>query len=315
MKKTLVIIAARGIGDLIYHLPLLRSLYESYKEKLIILSNKVNHSKEVYKFETFYKEIIEFENTRFSFFKTLKTIKNLKNIINKCNVDQLILTASPRRLMLPVYLSNVKEKIIFGKGNFLFSKDNKYQHLTHAEKIIKYTDDLNLPVKSKNFFLTSNQIVEKDQDSSNTVKLFITLDSHHDQNNWSLKNYITIISKIIQHNVKIFINFSPPKLYFLDQIPKKIINSNKIKFTHNENILEIMNIINSCTFVIGNETGPICLGASLKKEVHSIYLPIHTKPESQIISSKTHYYNTDKEKEIDIIEKIINSILKKLFHD
>ena len=54
MKKTLVIIAARGIGDLIYHLPLLRSLYESYKEKLIILSNKVNHCKEVYKFETFY---------------------------------------------------------------------------------------------------------------------------------------------------------------------------------------------------------------------------------------------------------------------
>ena len=71
MKKILVIIAARGIGDLIYHLPLLRSLYESYKEKLIILSNKVNHSKEVYKFETFYKEIIEFENTRLSFFKTL----------------------------------------------------------------------------------------------------------------------------------------------------------------------------------------------------------------------------------------------------
>ena len=291
MKKTLVIIAARGIGDLIYHLPLLRSLHESYKEKLIILSNKVNHSKEVYKFETFYKEIIEFENTRFSFFKTLKKINNLKNIINKCNVDQLILTASSRRLMLPVYLSNVKEKII------------------------KYTDDLNLPVKSKDFFLTPNQIIEKDQDSSNTVKLFITLDSHHDQNNWSLKNYITIISKIIQHNVKIFINFSPPKLYFLDQIPKKIINSNKIKFTHNENILEIMNIINSCTFVIGNETGPICLGASLKKEVHSIYLPIHTKPESQIISNKTHYYNADKEKEIVIIEKITNSILIKLFHD
>ena len=51
MKKSLVIIAARGIGDLIYHLPLLRSLYESYKEKLIIISNKVNHSKEIYKYE------------------------------------------------------------------------------------------------------------------------------------------------------------------------------------------------------------------------------------------------------------------------
>ena len=213
MKKSLVIIAARGIGDLIYHLPLLRSLYESYKEKLIIISNKVNHSKEIYKYETFYEKIIYFENTRFPFFKTLKTIINLKNLINQFNADQLILTGSPRRLMLPVYLSNVKKKIIFGEGSFLFSKDKKYQHLTHAEKITKYTDDLNLPVKSKNFFLTSNQIIEKDQDNNNTVKLFITLDSHHDQNNWSLKNYITIISKIIQHNVKIFINFSPPKLY------------------------------------------------------------------------------------------------------
>ena len=44
-------------------------------------------------------------------------------------------------------------------------------------------------------------------------------------------------------------------------------------------------------------------------------MPVHTKPESQIISSKTHYYNADKEKEIDIIEKITNSILIKLFHD
>ena len=312
MKKSLVIIAARGIGDLIYHLPLLRSLYESYKEKLIIISNKVNHSKEIYKYETFYEKIIYFENTRFPFFKTLKTIINLKNLINQFNADQLILTGSPRRLMAPVYLSNVKKKIIFGEGNFLFSKDKKYQHLTHAEKIIKYTDDLNLPVKSKNFFLTSNQVIEKARDSNNAVKLFITLDSHHDQNNWDLKNYITMISKIIQHNVKIFINFSPSKLYFLDQIPKKIINSNKIKFTHNKNILEIMNIINSCAFVIGNETGPICLGASLKKEVHSIYLPIHTKPESQIIKGKVFYYNVNEENDETIINKIMSSVLKKI---
>ncbi len=312
MKKSLVIIPARGIGDLIYHLPLLRSLYESYKEKLIIISNKVNHSKEIYKYETFYEKIIYFENTRFPFIKTLKTIINLKNLINQFNTDQLILTGSPRRLMAPVYLSNVKNKIIFAEGNFLFFKNNKYQHLTHAEKIIKFTDDLNLPVKNKNFFLTSNQIIEKGQYNNSSVKLFITLDSHHDQNNWKLKNFITIISKIMQYDVKIFINFSPSKLYFLDQIPKKIINSNKIKFTHNENILEIMNIINSCTFVIGNETGPICLGASLKKEVHSIYLPIHTKPESQIIKGNVFYYNAKEENDETIINKIMSSVLKKI---
>ena len=311
MKKTLVIIAARGIGDLIYHLPLLRSLYESYKEKLIILSNKVNHSKEVYKFETFYKEIIEFENTRFSFFKTLKTIKNLKNIINKCNVDQLILTASPRRLMMPVYLSDVKEKIIFGQGKFFFTKDNKYQYLTHADKIMKYTENLNLPTKIKNFNLTKSNFKSIDE-TKKKPHIFINLDSHHDQNNWNIKNYVNIISQLLIYDLKIYINFSPTKLYFLKLLPEEIINSNKVTLTHNKTISEIMQIINLSDSVIGNESGPICLAASFKKEVHSIYLPIHTKPESKIISNKTIYYNTEKESDEVIINKIMKSLLRRI---
>ena len=308
MKKILVIIATRGIGDLIYHLPLLRSLYESYKEKLTILSNKVNHSKEVYKFETFYKEIIEFENTRFGFFKTLKTIKNLRNIINKCNVDQLILTSNSRRLMTPVYLSDVKEKIIFGQGKFFFTKDNKYQYFTHADKIVKYTEDLNLPIKVKNFHLTQSNL--KNIDNFKKKLIFVNIDSHHDQNNWNIKNYINIIFQLLSYNINIYINFSPSKLHLLKLLPKKIINSDKVALTYNKTISEIIQIINLSDSVIGNESGPICLAASLKKEVHSIYLPIHTKPESKIISNKTIYYNTEKESDEIIISKIMNSLLR-----
>ena len=311
MKKTLVIIAARGIGDLIYHLPLLRSLYESYREKLIILSNKVNHSKEVYKLENFYKEIIEFENTRFPFFKTLKVIKNIKNIINKCNVDQLILTANSTRLMIPVYLSNVKNKIIFGKGSFFFNKNNKYQNLTHADKIMRYTEDLNLSNKINNFFLTKPNF--KNIDNFQKKHIFINIDSHHDQNNWNIKNYINIIFQLLSYDINIYINFSPSKLHFLKLLPKEIINSNKVTLTHNKTISEIIQIINYCDSVVGNESGPICLAASFKKEVHSIYLPIHTKPESQIISDKTIYYNAEKESDETITIKIMNNLLSKFY--
>ena len=173
MKKSLVIIPQRGIGDLIYHLPLLRSLYESYNQKLFILSNKVNHAKEVYKYETFYEEIIYFENTRFPLFKTIKTIINFKNLINQFNVEQLILTGSPRRLIVPVLLSNIKEKIIFGKGKFIFTKDKKYQHLTSSEKIMRYTEKLNLPIKNSNFFLREidlNKTEENNYQKKNIYK-------------------------------------------------------------------------------------------------------------------------------------------------
>jgi len=213
MKKSLVIIPQRGIGDLIYHLPLLRSLYQSYNQKLFILSNKVNHAKEVYKYETFYKEIIYFDNTRFPLFKTIKTIINFKNMINRFNVEQLILTASPRRLLIPVLLSNIKEKIIFGKGKFVFTKDKKYQYLTSSEKIMKYTEKLNLPIKNSNFFLKKIDL-NKTEENNYKKKIFINLDSHHNQNNWNINNFIKIIKQILLHDIKIFINFSPSKLFF-----------------------------------------------------------------------------------------------------
>ena len=310
MKKNLVIIAARGIGDLIYHLPLLRSLYECYNQKLTIISNQVNHAKEVYKFEDFHNEIIEFENTRFSILKTLKAIINFKNLINKYNADQLILTDSPRRLMAPVYLSNAKKKIIFGGGKLVFTKDKKYQSLTHAEKIMKYTESLNLPTIKKDFFLSKPNFSIKND--VRKFKIFINLDSHHDQNNWNIKNYIEIINKILSYNVKIFLNFSPNKLHFLNLLPNEINNSDKVFFTYKNTILEIMEKVYNSDIIIGNESGPICLGASYQKEVHSIYLPIHTRPESEMINKKTFYYNTEKENDEVIKNKIINNLLRKI---
>ena len=73
-----------------------------------------------------------------------------------------------------------------------------------------------------------------------------------------------------------------------------------------------MQIINLCDFVIGNESGPICLAASYKKEVHSIYLPIYTQPESRVINNKTFYYNTEKESDEVIINKIMKNLLEKI---
>jgi len=309
MKKNIVIIAARGLGDLIYHLPLLRSLYESYNEKLIIISNKVNKSKDVYRNETFYEKIIYFDNTRFPILKAIKTIIELKNLINQFNAERLILTGSPRRLIIPVYLSNAKEKIIFGSGKFLFNKDIKYKHLSYSEKIMNYTENLNLPIKNNDFFLR-NHGLKKIEETNFKKKIFLSLDSHHDQNNWDIKNYIKIMNKILlNNNIKIFINFSPSKLFFFNLLPKEIVNSEKVTFTDKKNISEIIEIINSCDFIIGNESGPVCLGASLKKEVHSIYMPIHTTPESKIINNKTFYYNTDKEDDQTIINKIINRVI------
>ena len=304
-KKILVIIGARGIGDLIYHLPLLRSLHKTYGQKLVILSNKVNQSKEVFKNENFMEKIIEFDNYKYGIYQTLVNIFKFKKIINRLNVKYLVLTANYRRLILPVLLSNAKVKYIFGTGIFKINKDRSLDHLTISERLVKYTNELNLKVKINNFFLTSQNL--KSSRKMSKKKIFINIDSHHDQNNWPIKNYLILINSLIKKN-KIFVNFSPKKKYFLKKFPEDLINSKNIKFTYKKKISDIVKIIYQSDVVIGNESGPICLGASLKKKVHAIYLPVHTKPESKIIFKENKYYNATKISPKNIIRKICKLI-------
>ena len=304
-KKTLVIIGGRGIGDLIYHLPLLKSLYESNNNKLIILSNKINQSKKVFKNENFYEKIIEFDNNRQSIFKTIKNIFFLTGQINEFKVDEVILTSHTSRLNIPVFLSNVKDKKIFSSGKFFFNKDKSLSHLSVSEKILKQSIDLNFLANKKDFYLSEGEVDPKLQESS--LNIFISIDSHHDHNNWGIESFIKIIEKlIIKKNV--FVNFSPKKLYFLKFFNENLLNSKNLIFTHTETISRIIQIIQSCDIVIGNESGPVCLGASLKKKVHSIYSPIYTKPESQIIDPNNNYYNSNDNSSEEIIDKILRSI-------
>jgi len=301
-NKIAVIIGARGIGDLIYHLPLLKSLYQSYNEELIIFSNKANKAKEVFKDEKFFKKIIYIDNHRYNPLVTIINSFKFKSFLNSYKIERIILTSNAKRLILPVLMSNAKIKNFFGTGKFLLTKDKKNDHLTVSERLLKYTAELDLPKKIWDFNLTINS-----QNIENKKNIFISVDSHHDQNNWGLVNYLKIINALKKDH-KIFLNFSPNKKeilkFFLD---RKIFFKN-IVFTHKKNISQIIEIIKKCQYVVGNESGPVCLGASFRKKVHAIYLPIHTKPESKIIFKKNKYYNASKIKPNFIIKKIINSI-------
>ena len=301
-NKIAVIIGARGIGDLIYHLPLLKSLHQSYNEKLIIFSNRANKAKEVFKDEKFFKKIIYIDNHRYNPLITIINSFKFKSFLNSYKIERIILTSNAKRLILPVLMSNAKIKNFFGTGKFLLTKDKKNDHLTVSERLLKYTAELDLPKKIWNFNLTINS-----QNIENKKNIFISVDSHHDQNNWGLVNYLKIINALKKDH-KIFLNFSPNKKeilkFFLD---RKIFFKN-IVFTHKKNISQIIEIIKKCQYVVGNESGPVCLGSSFRKKVHAIYLPIHTKPESKIIFKKNKYYNALKIKPNFIIKKIINSI-------
>ena len=119
-----------------------------------------------------------------------------------------------------------------------------------------------------------------------------------------------LTKKLLKAKYKIYLNFSRNNIHYLKIFKKNFKNNNLIEYTYKKSISEIISIIDTTTHVIGNESGPVCIGASLRKKVHSIYCPINTKPESKIITNNISCYNSNLISKNKIIEKILNSIIE-----
>ena len=290
--KIVLVIPYRGIGDLIFHIPLIRGLSKKYNSKITLITNKVNKAKNLLKNE---KSIQEIEYISFQRENQIKNSFLFYKKINSFKSDICILTAPTRRLIIPLIFSNSKKKIYFKKDN---TRDlSKY--------IIKQSK-IELP----NIQFHKNYLLKLKKNKISKKNIFISIDSRHDSNNWSLIYYIELIKQILKKKStsKIFINFDPSKVKTFKKILDLFKNEKKIFFTYSSNFNELITIMNNCSLIIGNESGPICIGAALKKKVFSIYYPKHTNKSSKTIYNKVKFFNSDKISS----QKIIFNILKNI---
>ena len=146
--KILVISAYRGIGDLIFHLPLFRYLNKKFKTKINLITVHNTKAKYILKKEKIISKIVYGDFNRQ---QILKKIVNLTSEINKFKSDLAVLTASSKRLRASLIISNAKKKIYFSKSKendlskYIFNETKKKFQSSKLEKNYK----LNLNVKSK----------------------------------------------------------------------------------------------------------------------------------------------------------------------
>ena len=261
-NKIAVIIGARGIGDLIYHLPLLKSLHQSYNEELIIFSNRANKAKEVFKDEKFFKKIIYIDNHRYNPLVTIINSFKFKSFLNSYKIERIILTSNAKRLILPVLMSNAKIKNFFGTGKFVFTKDKKNDHLTattasHLLVSMNYSsnfdqnDYLNYCKKIDKKFSFSEEELNKLNFKNGRNKLIsnVTANEIKDQN--ELKNLLIkqienrvrwreSVINMIKNDVGHFIEIGPGKV--LSGLVKRISKDVKIDTINNQSDIENLKI-------------------------------------------------------------------------
>ena len=288
--KIVLVIPYRGIGDLIFHIPLIRGLSQKYSSKIFILTNKVNKAKNLLKNE------ISINRIEYISFQRENQIKNsllFYKKLNSFNSDISILTAPTKRLIIPLIFSNSKKKIYFKKDKIKDLSKYIIKQAKNEFSNVKFNNDYSLKFNKSN---------------KKSKNIFISIDSRHDSNNWDQTYYIELIKKIKKKKLsnKIYINFDPSKTKTFKTIINIFKNEKKVNFTYLVKFDELIKIMNNCSHVIGNESGPICIGAALKKKVLSIYYPKHTNKSSKTIFHKVKFFNTD----IISSKKIIFNILK-----
>ena len=287
--KILVISAYRGIGDLIFHLPLFNYLNKKFKTKINLITVHNTKAKYILKKEKTISKIVYGDFNRQ---QILKKIVNLTSEINRFKSDLAVLTAPSKRLRASLLISNAKKKIYFSKLNekdlskYIYKETKKQFQISKLEK---------------NYKLNLNIISNK----NNKKNIFLNIDSFHNQNNWGQENYLKLISRLLEKKYKLFINFSPRNKEKFNLILKKLNNKSKINFTYNKNFNEVLKIIQACNYIIGNESGPICIGAALRKKVLSIYNPLTTPKSSKIIYKKIKYINSRNVNSKTIHKKIL----------
>ena len=292
-KRIILVIPYRGIGDLIFHIPLIRGLYRKYKSKILIITNSANKAQFILRKETSIKKIIYVN------FQRENQIKNSYLFLRKVNefkADICILTAPSKRLIIPLLITNVKKKIFFKKNKVKDLSKYIIKQSINQFRNIDFKKEYNLTLKKK---------------KNKNYSVFLSIDSHHDHNDWEEDNFINLTEKLLKNKKikKIFVNFSPTKIKRFSKIYKKFIRKKKIFFTYNKKFNKIIDTISNCSIIIGNESGPACLGASFGKKVFSIYNPKHTPNlSSKIINKKIVYLNSKKFQPEVIIKKITKNI-------
>ena len=314
IKTIVVIIPHRGLGDVIYHLPLLKTLYKNYNTRITIISNKANKSKDILREEDFLKKIIYFNFNRTNFFNYILKFIKLRRILNGLNAEILILTDPSKRLVIPIFFCKAKIKIYLGVKTFkefLFSK-KIFRQIPLASHLLNLIKSLKLNNPEYSFKLSKYWNKKKINNDRPLKKpyIFFNLDSHHNQNNWNVRGFKKIIDKI--KNTTVFINTSPNNFKFFRNDLNKYVDKSNIIFTSKFSVTKLIKILSNCKIIIGNESGPICIGAALNKKVISIIAEKTTKPESKIISTNIKYFNSTKLNENIIINSIYRNILRNI---
>ncbi len=276
MKKNVAIIVPhKGIGDIIFHNSLIKSISKHHQKKIILFSNKSTKADLIYNKNKYIKQVVYIDLKRpkkiFYIFKIICITLNL----SKYKINELYYTGNSKWHKISFKLLSILKKIdlkyIKRKKKFIISHLNDLMRKYSIKNLKSY--HLNMPLVLSRSFLNKTKRLKKPW-------VFLSIDTSEDQIQIPKNTLIKIINKVKKKYNTVFINTSRKNSY-----KTKFIKNIKIIKTSSFNILEINFLIKNSNLFIGNESGPAVM-ASISCKKNIIFLDKYVIPESKKIPNK-----------------------------
>ena len=253
MNKGLIIQTRPGVGDLCMFLPYIHQIKEHNKDfAFTLVTKKRTAAKQILKYDQSINQIVYLEDETIVTTKSkINNFFKLLNFIKKNNFSKIYIMHFSIFWFLLAKISGIKNIYKYG-----ILKKNVDIYLNALEQNKRWLQDPNLSSQTK--------IVYPQNNSKNNNQIIIGIGSSGPTKKWPIENYIELIKKINDRNIKFYLAGGNNEIE--NQIANKIINEikeNRIESLCSLSIEEIMPIINSSKLYIGNDTGFMHLSAGL----------------------------------------------------
>jgi heptosyltransferase-2 len=253
MNKGLIIQTRPGVGDLCMFLPYIQQIKEHNKDfAFTLVTKKRTAAKQILKYDQLINQIVYLEDETIATTKSkINNFFKLLNFIKKNNFSKIYIMHFSIFWFLLAKISGIKNIYKYG-----ILKKNVDIYLNALEQNKRWLQDPNLSSQTK--------IIYPQNNSKNNNQIIIGIGSSGPTKKWPTENYIELIKKINDKNIKFYLAGGNNEIE--NQIANKIINEikeNRIESLCSLSIEEIMPIINSSKLYIGNDTGFMHLSAGL----------------------------------------------------
>jgi heptosyltransferase-2 len=309
MSKGLIIQTRPGVGDLCIFLPYIQQIQKyNANFNFTLITKKRSSAKHILEYETpsiktIYLEdkILKMTSSKFiNFFNLLKFIK-------KNNFTKMYIMHFSFFWFLIAKISNVKKIYTYG-----ILKRNVNIYINALKNNQKWLNKKKLSTQAKIVF-------PRKKIKKNKNQIIVGIGSSGSTRKWPTENYISLIKKINNKNIKFYLPGGNNKIE--NQIASEIknkIKTNKIIFLKHLNIKKIIPIIYSSRLYVGNDTGFMHLSAGLNIPAIGLFgdtpLEAYGKYTKNIIpiippGYKTIIHNSNAIKEITV-DQVLNKVKK-----